>query len=286
MNIKVKVLSFVLSMGIFAVILILIVKLFPLIFIENTHNNATNHLFYLQIAGIAVLSEDSSIIPNDMYKDNINFEDVIKLYDRYPNFGDPYTGIFNYKSDLFYIWIKGIIKYPLSYLRHMLNYSKGYLTTKSGFINTKSISWKLNINIIQSKNKPFNFEENDNYFYLNKGIELSPLRYSIYSFIYDCSICFEIYIYAFLTLILFIFSIILNIKYKLKIDLLIFLFSTVSSSIATILILFLFSPIPEYRYMYPVIPISIISLISFLTFIYDRGGFRKFFKELFCGSIK
>ena len=87
-NIKIKILSFVLSMGIFAVTLILIVKLFPLIFIEKTHNNATNHIFYLQIAGIAVLSEDSSVIPNDMYKDNINFEEVVKLYQESPHIGD------------------------------------------------------------------------------------------------------------------------------------------------------------------------------------------------------
>ena len=279
-SIKVKVLSFILSMGIFAVMLILIVKLFPLIFIENIHNNATNHLFYLQIAGIAVLSEDSSVIPNDMYKDNINFEDVIKLYQQSPHIADFYTKLFKYKNNLISIWIKAIIKHPLSYLHHIFNYSMDFLNIKPYSSHSTHKSWILNPNVVQAKNKPFEFEENEDYFYLNKGIELSPLRYSIYSFIYNCSICFEIIIYAILTLILFIFSIALNIKYKLKVDLLIFLFSIASSSIATILILLLFTPLPDYRYMYPVIPISIISLISFITFIYDRGGFKKFIKEL------
>ena len=279
-NIKIKILSFVLSMGIFAVTLILILKLFPLIFIEKTHNNATNHIFYLQIAGIAVLSEDSSVIPNDMYKDNINFEEVVKLYQESPHIGDYYIKLFKYKDNLISIWISAIIKHPISYLKHIFNYSIDFLAIKSYSSHSKYKTWILNVNIIQSKNKPFNFEGNDNYFYLNKGIELSPLRYSIYSFIYNCSIRFEIYIYAFLSLILFIFSIVLNIKYRLKIDLLVFLFSTASSSIATILILILFTPLPDYRYMYPIIPISILSLISFITFIYDRGGFKKFFKEL------
>ena len=278
-NIKIKILSFICSMGIFAILLILIIKLFPLTVIKNTHNNAVNHLFYLQIAGIAVLSDDASIIPNDMYN-NTNFEDVVKLYEKYPNFGDPYTGIFNYKSDLFYIWINGIKKHPLAYLHHIFNYSKGYLTTKSSFRHTKSISWILNPIAIQSKNKPFDFEENENYFWLNKGIEFNKLKFSIYSFIYNYKIHCEIYVYVIITLILFIFSIYLNIKYKLKIDLLIFLISVVSSSMATILIVLLFSPLPDYRYIYPICPISIISLISFITFIYDMGGFKKFFKEL------
>ena len=279
-NIKIKILSFVLSMGIFAATLILIVKLFPLIFIEKTHNNATNHIFYLQISGIAVLSEDSSVIPNDMYKDNINFEEVVKLYQESPHIGDYYIKLFKYKDNLISIWISAIIKHPISYLKHIFNYSIDFLAIKSYSYHSIYKSWILNPNVVQAKNKPFDFEKNENYFWLNRGIEFNKLKFSIYSFIYNCSICFEIYIYAFLSLILFIFSIVLNIKYRLKIDLLVFLFSTASSSIATILILILFTPFPDYRYMYPVIPISILSLISFITFIYDRGGFKKFFKEL------
>ena len=284
-NIKIKILSFVLSMGIFAVTLILIVKLFPLIFIEKSHDNPTNHIFYLQIAGIAVFSGDYSIIPNDMYKDNINFEEVVKLYRESPHIGD-YTKLFKYKDNLISIWISAIIKHPISYLKHIFNYSIDFLAIKSYSYHSIYKSWILNVNIIQAKNKPFDFEKNENYFWLNRGIEFNKLKFSIYSFIYNSSICFEIYIYAFLSLILFVFSIVLNIKYRLKIDLLVFLFSTASSSIATILILLLFTPFPDYRYMYPIIPISILSLISFITFIYDRGGFKKFFKELKGGENK
>ena len=285
-NIKIKILSFVLSMGIFAVTLILILKLFPLIFIEKTHNNATNHIFYLQIAGIAVFSGDYSIIPNDMYKDNINFEEVVKLYQESPRIGDYYTKLFKYKDNLISIWISAIIKHPISYLKHIFNYSIDFLAIKSYSYHSIYKSWILNSNVVQAKNKPLDFEKNENYFWLNRGIEFNKLKFSIYSFIYNSSICFEIYIYAFLSLILFVFSIVLNIKYRLKIDLLVFLFSTASSSIATILILILFTPLPDYRYMYPIIPISILSLISFITFIYDRGGFKKFFKELKRGENK
>ena len=284
-NIKIKILSFVLSMGIFAVTLILIVKLFPLIFIEKSHDNPTNHIFYLQIAGIAVFSGDYSIIPNDMYKDNINFEEVVKLYRESPHIGD-YTKLFKYKDNLISIWISAIIKHPISYLKHIFNYSIDFLAIKPYSYHSLYKSWILNPNFVQAKNKPFDFEKNENYFWLNRGIEFNKLKFSIYSFIYNSSICFEIYIYAFLSLILFVFSIVLNIKYRLKIDLLVFLFSTASSSIATILILLLFTPFPDYRYMYPIIPISIFSLISFITFIYDRGGFKKFFKELKGGENK
>ena len=285
-NIKIKILSFVLSMGIFAVTLILIVKLFPLIFIEKTHNNATNHIFYLQIAGIAVFSGDYSIIPNDMYKDNINFEEVVKLYQESPHIGDYYIKLFKYKDNLISIWISAIIKHPISYLKHIFNYSIDFLAIKSYSYHSIYKSWILNPNVVQAKNKPLDFEKNENYFWLNRGIEFNKLKFSIYSFIYNCSICFEIYIYAFLSLILFVFSIVLNIKYRLKIDLLVFLFSIASSSIVTILIVLLFSPWTDYRYMYPIIPISILSLISFITFIYDRGGFKKFFKELKGGENK
>ena len=290
-NIKIKILSFVLSMGIFAVMLVLIVKLCPLIFRVNPNKHMTNNgIINLQLAGIAVLSNDPSVIPIDMYGDNtnffgyiINFENVKKWYAKYPNFADPYISFFNILNSnnaLISVYFKAIIKHPIAYFKHTFNYSKGYLTTKSGLANSKAKSYAINTTRIQSKNEPLDIEKNENYFWLNRGVEFNKLKFSIYSFIYNSSICFEIYIYAFLSLILFVFSIVLNIKYRLKIDLLVFLFSIVSSSIATILILLLFTPLPDYRYMYPIIPVSILSLISFITFIYDRVGFKKFFKEL------
>ena len=96
---------------------------------------------------------------------------------------------------------------PISYLKHIFNYSIDFLAIKSYSYHSIYKSWILNPNVVQAKNKPLDFEKNENYFWLNRGIEFNKLKFSIYSFIYNSSICFEIYIYAFLSLILFVFSI-------------------------------------------------------------------------------
>lgn len=57
-------------------------------------------------------------------------------------------------------------------------------------------------------------------------------------------------------------------------------FSLSFSSLATTLIVVFVTISADVRYIYPIVPTSIIALISFITFIYDRGGFKKFIKEL------
>ena len=56
-------------------------------------------------------------------------------------------------------------------------------------------------------------------------------------------------------------------------------YSVSFSSFATLVIVVLFTSLIDYRYMYPIIPLSIISIISFISIIYDIGGIKKFIKE-------
>ncbi|WP_236847199.1 hypothetical protein, partial [Brachyspira catarrhinii] len=52
------------------------------------------------------------------------------------------------------------------------------------------------------------------------------------------------------------------------------LFSISLSGIATYIIVASFTPVVIFRYIYPIFTISIIALISFITFIYDNDGLK------------
>ena len=128
---------------------------------------------------------------------------------------------------------------------------------------------------------PYWEKEFNNLFY-GKNVTFTKTQENIYKFMYNSAININTLIFVILAILLFFISGFLCIK--LKNQLLLFSFSTSFSAFATALIVALFNPAAaiydSYRYMYPIIPISILSLISFITFIYDRGGFKKFIKEL------
>ena len=274
--------KFISIMLTFAIILVSIVKIFPHIFVDDftVYKNVTKHIYFLQIAGCLVPSNDDSIIPNNWYNEGKSFEDVINTYKKYPLFGDKYIALFNYNniSDIEKIWIKSIIRHPINYIKHTLNYTI-HIWTSSDFV-------KPNVYVIQYKAIPYdNWEKEFNNLFDSKGITFTKTQEHIYKFIYDTSVNINTLIFVILAILLFFISGILYIK--LKNQLLLFSFSTSFSAFATAVIVALFSPgASESRYMYPIIPISILSLISFITFIYDRGGFKKFFKELKGGENK
>ena len=270
--------KFISIMLTFAIILVSIVKIFPHIFVDDftVYKNATKHIYFLQIAGCLVPSNDDNIIPNNWYNEGKSFADVIDTYKKYPLFGDKYIALFNYNniSDIEKIWIKSIIRHPVNYIRHMLNFTINMWTVRT---------YKVRVDDIQSKGNPYPYWEKEfNNLFYGKNVTFTKTQENIYKFMYNSAININTLIFVILAILLFFISGFLCIK--LNNQILLFSFSTSFSAFATALIVALFNPAAaiydSYRYMYPVIPISILSLISFITFIYDRGGFKKFFKEL------
>lgn len=275
-NIKNYIKSFVISILMWAIILICIVKIF-----SYKSNYATYHLFLLQIAGCSVPANDNSLIPNEWYENGKTFEDVKKTYNDNPlnadNFSTgwakdkPFENSNIKSSDLKKVWIKYIFKYPINYIKHINRFFIEFC------IKNKKSWWLMNSDTIQ---KLHNYGWNEyaiNIFNSNEQkITFTPLREKIYNFLFNSMVHIPIIFCVISTFIIFIINFILIfIKRIFNSNLLIYSFSVSFSSIATIFIVVSFTPVVDIRYIYPVYPISIISLISFFTFIKELQGEKK-----------
>ena len=281
-NIKEYIIKYISIMLLFAIILISLIKFYDsLSNAKNYSNNIrTNHIFLLQITGIAILSNDPSLIPNEWYREGHNFETLKKIHNKTPFFADNIGHFFNKNAplksddkgnikDLKKIWIKSIIKYPLSYVKYMFNYTKTIWT-----IHT----WKIYSNNLQLSRK-YEFLKDDNRFDYTE-IKLTPLKEEIYSFLIKVLLDINIFNFIIASIFLFLFSLKVLINYKTLRNnlLLIFILSTSSSSICTAVIVALFTPIAVlYRYIHPVVPITIISIIAFILFLKNIGGINKIY---------
>ena len=268
---------FVVLMLSFAIILVGIVKIFPVIWCKYD-NYASNHLILLQIAACSVPANDDSLIPNEWYEKDKTFEDVKKAYNDNPlnadNFSTSWakdrpflanTKLVNLKK----IWIKYIFKYPINYIKHIYKFFLAY-TVKEPNVDR----WILNSHNIQ-KLSPKEWNEHIQYIKNSfnskeQKITFTPLQEKIHDFLFNNAIHVPVIHPIIISFIIFVISFILIfIKKIFDSDILIYSFCVSFSAIATFWIVVLFTPIPLYRYIYPVYPISIIALISFLTFIKD-----------------
>ena len=279
-NIRKKILHYFLYMALAAVLLVSIYYCFPRMFISDMSYSklATNHLFLLQIAGCAVPANDGSMIPDEWYENGKTFEDVKKMYNDNPyyadNFSTPWAKNRPFKygigklNDVKKVWLKYILKYPMNYLKHIFNYAVKICTVRT---------WRYDL-------EEFNKHWIPDYFFDKFNVvkvTLNPFKKNIYDFLYKFLPDINIFIFILLSVILTLISCFLWIfKVWFRNTILLFTISTLFSSIATTIIVIFFTPSLLYRYIYPVIPITIIALIGFITFIYDRGGFKKFIKEL------
>lgn len=273
-NISIKKYSlyFTSMMIVMAIILISIYKLFPIITNSITDKKySTTHIFLLQIAACAVPNNDDSFIPKEWYEDGKNFNDVIKVYNNNSLYADylsvPWYDDRPFKpynlANLKTIWIKYILKYPISYIKHMLKFSYSMYTA--------NMYWKLDSNTFQRKNL-YNEIIPEEYSQLlaPTSIILSPLQKRIYNFLYKILKEIKIIIFIILSYVIFFINIYFIFIKKIRNNINLFSFYTSSSAVATAIIVAVFSPIIDYRYIYPVIPITIIALISFITFLYDE----------------
>ncbi|MEI0612466.1 hypothetical protein [Brachyspira pilosicoli] len=280
-NIKIYFISFLFIMFISAFLLIFIYKVNPYIWIKDdntmkySQKASTSHLFMLQIVGTAVLSDDDSFIPKDWYIEGKDFEYLKKLYMNNRVNADVYKYDINIMPFKFYeinnvkeVWIKYIKKHPISYMKHIINYMISMFRVRTPIFDYKSI---------QCKSDLFGFLD----YYDNSGITFTPIKEKIYNILYYSLLEINVLVFIIIgILIFFISGLIWIFKSNYRCNLLLLTFCASFSSFATSMIVGLFTPVTMYRYIYPVIPITLISLIGFLTFIYKIGGFKNFIKEL------
>ena len=296
-NKKIYFAKFAVIMIIIATLLVSIVKIFPTLFIKDTSFSklASNHIFLWQIAGCTVPSNDADMIPNEWYVEGKTFEDIKRIYKKDPLLADPF-GIYwsaekpiksENLNNLKIVWIKSILKHPISFIIHNIRYS---------FYAILVPTWKIpngNFQKLENYRKelyPYYVFISKGYInnFDNKGAVFSPIRDKIYMLIYNTSLDINTSFFVILSFVLFIISIIFIYKNKTNKYLnnsYIFYFSTAFSALSTIIIVCLFTPAINYRYIYPIIPISIISLISLISFIIDIGGFNKFKSEIKINKI-
>ncbi|SUW08533.1 60 kDa inner membrane protein [Brachyspira pilosicoli] len=274
-----------------AFILISIYFIFPKIFIKYIDNTSSYHIYLLQIAGCIVPENDNSLIPDYLYYNNKGFSDFANIYNQNNTFADPLRDVVKYSKEIKIIWVKSILKYPLNYIKHSINFTKELCIQKYNAFNSKYIQeypygYKIErfFNRVEISNTGDEFY-NTKWYKENSGIKFTKLRENIYNFLLKILPNLNIFVFVVITILLFILSFLLILfKKNLINDILVFHFSISFSGISTIIITSLFLPAAvvnqSYRYIYPIVDISVLSLILFITFIYDIGGLKKFIKEL------
>ncbi|MEI0581567.1 hypothetical protein [Brachyspira pilosicoli] len=273
-------LNFIRIMFVFAVLLVLIYTSFPIIINSISGNEyktlqPDNAVKFLQIAACAVTNNDDSMIPKEWYMKDKTFEDLKNTFNKNP-----------YNSDIFYfiqqdidpfydrdlqdvskVMFKYILKYPLTYIKYKYEYLKLCWNVPSyEKVNVYYIQYhlfKYDLSYLEYLHGYFDNSPS--------GITFNDLRGKIYSNLYKLIPEIPILYYIILSIIIFLISsILLILRYDSKDNILLFTFCVSVSALAINFIVVLYSPVALYRYMYPIIPLSVISLISFIVFIIDK----------------
>ena len=275
---------FVSYMLLVAILLVVLVKVFPYIILSDKDNTAfpTDIIYMLDVVACAVLSNDDKLIPDDWYINGSNFENIKEKYNKNPLWID-YMFVNISPKNVKQKWKEAVLKYPFHYLKQKWLMFKGYTIGFVGYIyNSSTISGvadyhNSNIDILKDINNRVLPYFNDN----EQSIQFSKIRKSIYDILFNYLIQIKHIFFFVVSLIIFLISLyIIIFKNERLSSMLILSFSLSSSSLATTLIVVFVTISCDVRYIYPIVPTSIISSISFLTFIHQSGGFKKFIKEL------
>ena len=277
-NLKQFFIRFSTLMFLFAILLLTIYKI-PPIFVSKDADRvnipAYNHIILLQIAACAVPANDGSMIPIEWYEEGKTFEDLKNQYykNRFngDNISTPWSKNNIIKSQklekLKSIWIKYIIKYPINYIKHIIGFAK----RQYNMVNFRKIEHHTDEILKGGHKKLLNYftkAEKEKFILQRRYFYYTKDNFPNIKYIYP----------ILLNAIIFLISTIFLLKNK-KNDINLLTFSISLSGICTALII-IFSPVTNDRYIHPVLQIAILSIISFLSFVYDRGGFKMFIKEL------
>jgi len=256
-----------------ACVLVFGVKAYPYLLAESMSKNMADHVFLHQIAGMVVPANDHSFIPQTWYVNGKNFQNVKERYAKYPQNADRFNDEWKLSnserpfkneelSGLEMVWLKGILKYPANYVKHVSGFCKtmwfqypGWIFNSNEIQKPPSDPWQV---VIAS-----NFSENE------RKITFSLTQKRIYNFFIRHKIVINhIAGVAIGFLILSVTGLIWIFLPSFRSDLLLFTLSTSMSTCCTAMVVCIFSPITDSRYMSPVLPLSLIGLIGFATFLY------------------
>lgn len=257
--------------------LVIVVKTFPHILSKNIVKYTANHIFLHQIAANVVPENDSTMIPEEWYAKGKNFQDVKKLYNKHQLLADPFHTPwaasyqpfkFGEIKRLKIIWLKSILKYPANYLRHIYKFINAMWFQEPG--------WILNAKQIQNFNSyPKHVLISSNFPEDERKITFSQKKKKIYVFLLKNRIVLNHIIGVYLGFILLIINSCLWIIWpKIRCSILLYSLSYSISACFTAVGVCAFSPTTYPRYMAPVLILSLISFIAFLTFLCLRIPFN------------
>lgn len=249
--------------------------------LQTSQSHPANHPFLHQIAGACVPADDTSCFKDEWYYPHKKWSDVKDLYAKYPLNADPFNVSWGYDSErpfkpeklngLQRAWIGAIFKYPSNFLAHELRFFKAMWWQNPGWIfdaqkmqEKATHEWHISV--------ANDFKESQ------RSITFTPLQEQIYTFLYNHKILLNhIWGVGVGFIILVISSVILwRRRKKVFVDnacqnnaLLVFCFSVSFASFWSAFFITAFSPVPDSRYMSPILPMSIVALVGFVAFVLD-----------------
>ena len=245
--------------------------------LQTSKSHPANHPFLHQIAGACVPANNESCFKKEWYYPHKGWSDVKTLYAKYPLNADPFNVSWGYDDErpfkpeklqgLQTQWLKAIIKYPRNFLTHEARFFKAMWWQEPKWIfndekmQTKA-THKWHISVLQD------FKESQ------RSIAFSPLQEKIYTFLFNHKILLN---HAWGVgvgfVILVLSSVVLWRRRKIifantgqNSALLVFCFSVSFASFFSAFFIAAFSPVPETRYMSPILPMSIVAFVGFIAF--------------------
>lgn len=263
--------TFIKLSGLSAILCLSIAILVPKILTLGVSYPA-NHAFLHQIAGACVPSNDPTCFKQEWYYPHKTWEDVKQLYAQYPLNADPFNVPWWYhelrpfkhqKLDgLQSQWIKSILKYPKNFIKHELRFFKAmWIQEPTWIFNAQQIQTLHNLS---SPWDLSSFPQNQ------MQITFSPLREKIYTFLFNHKILFNHFwgvCISFLVMCLSSITFLLGNRNPI----LVFSFSVSFAGFWSAFFISAFTTVPETRYMSPILPMAILSLIGFIAFCFGRN---------------
>jgi len=258
------------TMAACACILAAIVVVYPHVLSSNVCGTVANPTFLHQIAGMVVPANDHAFIPQEWYEEGKDFDDVVEMYERYPTFADPFNAGWEPFDDnrpfvkdelrgLKTLWLKGVFTHPVNYLKHVSRFvAKMWLRNPKWIFNSDQIQ-RAHISLLRV-DIASGFPENE------RRIAFTPLQKNIYDFIFEHKLLLNHIVGVGIGFLVLLASGGIWIMVPLfRDELLLFAVSTSLSSCCTAIAVCIFSPAPNTRYMSPVLVLSLIGLIGFVT---------------------
>ncbi len=301
-NIKSRVkylLIYCFAMLIIAMLLVGIIKTFPLFFMEEDNTKvASRHIELHRIAAVAVALDDESLIPGNWYAKGKTFEDLKSSFNDSRYDADKFVKHthslfrkeetvfdFNHTTNSRAIFIDTIKKEPYEFIRYSIDYTwkfwqvdQGWAYDSYGLMATRyypppfydfleTQGWNS-----ASTERMKNNYGSDNILDVLEAhgfpfnLELSGYKIRAISAIYKITPRFKMRVGIYASIILFFLSGYLWLfKKKTRNTLMLFVFATAFSAFATAIIVGMFSPIMDSRYLMPVLPIATISVVAFFV---------------------